>query len=129
VLNVEAVRLTDDQFARLCRDNPELRIEMSAGGELIFMPLPGGKTGHRNLKILQRLANCAEQDGAGLAFSSNTGFMLPNGAKRGPDSAWIRLDRRNRLAPTNKKRFPRFVRTLSSNCDHRRITFRICTKK
>ena len=30
-LDVRSLRLTDDQFYRLCRDNPELRLELTAG--------------------------------------------------------------------------------------------------
>ena len=44
VLNVQEVRLTDDQFIRLCSDNPDFRIEMTAGGELIIISLPGAKS-------------------------------------------------------------------------------------
>ena len=36
VLNVQSLGLTDDQFIRLCSDNRDLRIEMSAHGELII---------------------------------------------------------------------------------------------
>ena len=106
VLNVQEVRLTDDQFMRLCSDNPDFRIEMTAGGELIIMSLPGAKTGNRNLKILQRLANWTEQDGTGVGFSSDTGFSLPDGAKRGPDAAWISLERWNRLSEEEQEKVP-----------------------
>lgn len=34
------LQLTDDVFEQLCRQNPDLRLERSAQGELIVMP-PG----------------------------------------------------------------------------------------
>ena len=32
------IDLTDEQFFQLCRNNPELKIERTAAGELIIMP-------------------------------------------------------------------------------------------
>ncbi|MGH2544342.1 MAG: Uma2 family endonuclease [Ardenticatenaceae bacterium] len=89
-LDVESVGLTDEQFYRLCQDNPELRIELTANRELVIMSPTGSKTRWRNSRLNQRLANWAEQDGTGLSFDSSTGFTLPNGAKRSPDASWVR---------------------------------------
>jgi Uma2 family endonuclease len=90
LLNIQSVHLTDEQFYQLCQDNPDLRFELTAQRELVIMPPTGSKTGWRNSKINQRLANWAEADGSGIAFDSSTGFTLPNGAKRSPDAAWVR---------------------------------------
>jgi len=38
LLNVESVGLTPDQFYRLCSDNPELRLELTARKEIVIMP-------------------------------------------------------------------------------------------
>lgn len=93
VLNVHSLGLTDDQFLQLCSDNREFRLEMTAQGELIIMPPPGSRTGRRSSRINQRLANWADQDRMGACFNTDTGFVLPNGARRGPDAAWIRRER------------------------------------
>jgi Uma2 family endonuclease len=37
LLNVESVHLTDEQFYRLCQDNPDLRFELTAQRELVIM--------------------------------------------------------------------------------------------
>ena len=66
VLDVQNVRLKDEQFFRLCSDNSDLRIEMSAAGELIIMAPCKPMTGRRNAKIAQRLSNWAEADGRGM---------------------------------------------------------------
>src|SRR3989442_1781528 len=89
VLNVRSLGLTDDQFLRLCSDNRDFRIEMSAQGELIIIPPPGSMTGRRNFKILQRLAKWPDQDAFGFAFDPDIGFTLPNGAKLGPEASRI----------------------------------------
>ena len=57
VLNVKSVGLTDDQFFRLCRDNADFHIEMSAEGELIIMSPNKPKTGRKHAKIARRLGN------------------------------------------------------------------------
>jgi Uma2 family endonuclease len=89
VLSLRSVGLTDDQFFRLCSDNRDLRIEMTAPKELIIMSPTNPKTGWRNAKITARLVVWAEQDGTGVVFDSSSIFTLPNGAKRSPDASWI----------------------------------------
>jgi hypothetical protein len=43
-LNLQpAVNLTDEVFEQLCRQNPELRLERTAQGELIAMALQAAK--------------------------------------------------------------------------------------
>jgi Uma2 family endonuclease len=88
-LDVHSLGLTDEQFYQLCIDNRELRIELTAHGELIIMPPTGSMTGWHNAKITHRITAWAEIDGTGMTFDSSTGFTLPNGAKRSPDAAWI----------------------------------------
>jgi Uma2 family endonuclease len=93
----EPSRLTDEQFLRLCAENPEMRLELNAQGELEVMPPTGAKTGLRNGEITYALTGWAKADGTGVAFDSSTLFALPNGAKRSPDASWIRRERWNRL--------------------------------
>ena len=38
------VQMSEDEFFRFCRQNPELRIERTAGGEIVIMPPAGGMT-------------------------------------------------------------------------------------
>lgn len=120
-LNVHSVGLTDEQFHRLCQDNPELRLELTAQRELVIMSPTGSKTGWRNSKLNQRLANWAEQDGRGVTFDSSTGFTLPNGAKRSPDAAWVISARWNAVTADQQEGFaplcPDFVAELRSPDD------------
>ena len=121
VLNVQSLGLTDDQFLGLCSDNRDFRIEMGAQGELIIMPPPGSRTGRRSARIVQRLANWTDQDGTGVCFGTDTGFTLPNRAKRGPDAAWISHDRWNGIPEEQQEKLapicPDFVAELRSPSD------------
>lgn len=120
-LKVEAFHLTDERFALLCRENPELRLELTAQRELLIMPPTGSKTGLRNSRLTLRLATWAETDGTGLVFDSSTGFTLPNGAKRSPDASWLRRDRWEALTEAQQNGFapvcPDFVAELRSPQD------------
>jgi len=121
VLDVRSLCLTDDQYYRFCMDNRDLRIELSAHGELILMSPTNSGTGRKNAKINQRLSNWAEQDGMGECFDSSSEFTLPNRAKRSPDASWILKSRWDRLTPEEKNKFspicPDFVLELRSEGD------------
>ena len=88
-LDFSGVDLTEEQFLRLCSDNPDLRMELTAKRELIIMPPTGGDTGMLNFRIVQRFGNWVDIDGMGVPFDSSTGFLLPNGAVRSPDISWV----------------------------------------
>ncbi len=106
-LNLEsAIDLTDDRFYQLCRNNPDLKFERTAHGELIIMPPTGGETGRRNLKISQKLGIWTDKNGTGVAFDSSTCFRLPNGADRSPDASWIQQQRWDALTPEQRESFP-----------------------
>lgn len=99
-------RMTDDEFFAFCQANRGLRIERTSEGDLIVMSPSGGRTGNRNLKLGARLENWAEANGNGLAFDSSTGFILPNGAERSPDLAWVRRSRWDQLTAKQQESFP-----------------------
>ena len=121
VLNAESVGLSPEQFFRLCRDNPELRLELTAQKEIIVMSPTNSKTGMLNAEISRQLGNWAEKDGRGVVFDSNTGFTLPNGAARSPDASWILRKRWDALTPEQQEVFapicPDFVIELWSPSD------------
>lgn len=116
--------LTDEAFARLCSEHPELNLELSAHGELIVLPQTYTWTGARNNEISRQLANWARQDKRGVAFDSSTGWLLPTGARRSPDAAWILKQRIKDLDPAAFSRYwpvcPNFVIELRSESDRLR---------
>jgi Uma2 family endonuclease len=99
-------KVTPEQFDELAVKNTDVRMELTAQGELIAMSPTGGTAGRRNFRLCQQLANWAEQDGTGVGFDSSTIFVLPNGARRSPDAAWVRGERWNALTPEQKDSFP-----------------------
>lgn len=100
------IKLTEEQFYQLCRDNPDVKFERNANGALVIMPPTGGETGNRNFRLIQQLANWIDADGTGIGFDSSTCFKLPNGADRSPDAAWIPLEKWNSLSPEQQEKFP-----------------------
>lgn len=100
------MKLTDDEYYEFCRLNPDINFEMDSCGRLLIVPPTGGWTGNKNIKLSQQLANWTDADGTGIAFDSNTEFVLPKGGKRAPDAAWIKLERWNALTYEQQEKFP-----------------------
>jgi Uma2 family endonuclease len=120
-LNLKAVQLSEEQFSRLCEENPDLRLELTSQGELIIMPPTGFRTGQRNNRLSRHLDIWAELDGTGVACDSSTLFTLPNGAKRSPDASWVKKERFAALTEDQQEGFlplcPDFVVELRSPTD------------
>jgi Uma2 family endonuclease len=120
-LNLRDTRLSEEQFVRLCQENPDLRLELTAQQELIIMPPTGLESGRRNSRLTRYLDVWTEADGTGIAFDSSTMFTLPNGAKRSPDASWVRRERWDALAQEQRQGFgllcPDFVIELRSPSD------------
>jgi Uma2 family endonuclease len=115
------LQLTDEQFEQLAAVNQDLRLELTAKGELIIMPPTGGETGNRNFEIYIDLGIWNRQNPLGKAFDSSTGFRLPNGATRSPDASWVRMVRWDALTEEQRKKFlplcPDFAVELVSETD------------
>ena len=125
ILNVEKVGLSDEQFLELCDDNRDFLFELTAQKELVILTPPGGKTGRRNTRLCYRLESWSEKDGTGITFAPDTIFALPNGAKRGPDASWVRLERWNALSDEQQEGAPplcpEFVMELVSKSQKSRL--------
>jgi Uma2 family endonuclease len=120
-LNLDSItHLTHEQFRELCRDNSDIRLELTAKGELIVMPPTGWESGRRNANLTIDLGIWNRQASLGVVFDSSTGFILPNGAVRSPDAAWVARERITALNP-NPEGFlplaPDFVIELRSASD------------
>lgn len=95
-----AALMSDEEFARFCADHSDYFIEMTAEGEIIVMPPNYSLTGVRNQTIAFQLAAWAVKDARGIVTGASAGFVLPNGARRSPDAAWIN---KSRLQGLDKK--------------------------
>lgn len=115
-------RLDSDELAAFCADNPSMRIEQTAEGELIIMPPTGGRTGNRNVALSTQLHLWVKQASTGVDFDSSTGFQLPNGATRSPDASWLKRERWDALSTEQQDRFvplcPDFVVEIRSPSDN-----------
>ncbi len=98
------IRLSES-LEDIVANNPELKIEQNALGEVIIMSPTGGESGAKNLNMGAQLHRWTEAYG-GQAFDSSTLFRLPNGAKRSPDASWISMERWNALSREDRKKFP-----------------------
>jgi Uma2 family endonuclease len=83
------LRVTHEEFEKLCQDNPELRLELTANGELITMAPAGWESSKRNLNLATDIDLWNRQTKLGEAFDSSGGFTLPSGAVKSPDVTWI----------------------------------------
>ena len=121
-----AITLSDEEFFALCRQNPDLRIERSATGEVEIMAPAGGGSSSRNATVTFLLKGWSLQNGTGVVFDSSGGFILPNGAIRSPDAAWVRRSRLAALTAEQKERFlplcPDFVIEVRSPSDSLALT-------
>lgn len=120
-----ALYVTPEQFEAIALVNRDLRLERTAGGELIVNPPTGGESGQRNFNITGQLARWYEEnEDLGEAFDSSTGFRLPNGADRSPDASWVRRESWEALTPQQRKGFvplcPDFVIELRSESENLR---------
>ena len=120
-IKARALDLTEERFFNLCQDNRDLRLELTAKGELIVMGPTTSETGRRNANLNFQLYFWARQDGTGVCFDSSAGFTLSNGAKVSPDASWVRRDRYEALTADEREQFaplcPDFVIELRSKTD------------
>jgi Uma2 family endonuclease len=106
-INFNAIaKITDDQFYELCRENPDVKFERNAQGEIIIMTPTGGETGIYNSEINADFVIWNRQTKLGICFDSSTCFKLPSGANRSPDVSWIQQVRWDALTPEEKQKFP-----------------------
>ncbi|MFB6276518.1 MAG: Uma2 family endonuclease [Halothece sp.] len=112
--------VTPEEFAAIAAANPDLQLERSAKGELIVNPPTGGESDSRNATIIARLVIWAESYG-GMYYGATAGFVLPNGATKSPDAAWVEQSRYDALTPQEREGFvplcPDFVVELRSPSD------------
>ena len=101
------LRITYEDFEKLCQDNPDLRLELSANGELIVMTPASWESSKKNSKLTSRVDTWNERDDLGEVFDSSGGFTLSNGAVKSPDVTWIEKSKLVDIPPGTA--FPRVV--------------------
>ncbi len=119
------VELSPDQLLEISSLNRDLRLEITAKGELVVMTPAGGWSSRRNMRLAFQLEGWTRQDGTGVAFDSSGGFVLPNGAIRSPDASWVANSRLEAFGPEEREKYlplcPDFVIELISPSDSLRV--------
>ena len=108
-LDFHSARLTEKQFEELCRNNRDLKFELSAKGELIIVPPTIPESGWRNTDLTTEVNIWSRKDKTGIVFDSSTMFTLPNTAKRSPDVSWMKLKKWESLSAEERRKFSRVV--------------------
>ena len=112
---------TPEDFAQFAANYPDLRMELTKDGEIIIMPPAGSESGGRNADVTADIVIWNRQAKLGKVFDSSSGFTLPNGARRSPDTSWIKTSRWEALSQEQRKEFapicPDFVLELRSKTD------------
>ena len=77
-------QLNREQLVEFCQANGDLRIEQTAGGELIIMLPVNSEGGFREAELIADFVVWVRGRGNGKVFGPSAGFTLPNGAMRSP---------------------------------------------
>lgn len=100
------LRLTPEQFERVCQANPEAVLELAADGHLIVMTPTGGETSSRNGQLLYQLQGFCRRHKGWRLFDSSGGFRLPDGSVLSPDASLVLEERWQALSPEQRRGFP-----------------------
>jgi Uma2 family endonuclease len=116
------LRLSPEQFERVCQANPEAVLELAADGQLIAMTPTGSETGARNQALGALIWLAVRRTGLALeVFDSSTGFRLPDGSVLSPDVSVVRQERWTALTAEQRRGFaplcPDLVVELASPSD------------
>ena len=98
-----------DDFEAFCAENPSLRTELSAQGEISIIPPAGGESSFQSGEAFMQLSTWAKTGRRGKAFDSSAAFVLPNGAILAPDAAWVSNGKLESLTRSQRRRFLRLV--------------------
>lgn len=114
-------KVTPDEFWEFCAKNRKLRAELTKDGDVIIMPPTGFESSEENSEIVFQLKAWSKKDGSGVVTESNGAYILPNGATKAPDAAWIRKERLAKFTAEERRKFlpiaPDFVVELRSESD------------
>lgn len=113
--------ISDEEFAALCRDNRDVRLERTRHGGVQMHSPTGGWTGSANHEINRQLGNWWAAHQLGRVFDSSTGFRLPDGSTLSPDASYVSEKRLQALPSGSLRGFPPvcpdFVIELRSESD------------
>lgn len=116
-----ADKLTDEEFSEFCAANRDYRIERDKNGNIIFMSPVHTDSGFYEGEVFDAVKAWNKKNKNGIAFSSSTGFTLPNSAVRSPDTSWVSMEKWKALTEKEKRSFapvcPEFIVEIRSKSD------------
>lgn len=102
-------KFTDDEYWAYCEANPDVRVERTAEGDIVFLPPAGGESDFRSAEVSTDLKIWARKDGRGQSFGQSAQFFLPDGSGLSPDAAWVANESLARLTKQQRKKFLRLA--------------------
>lgn len=114
--------LSKQQFCKLAEHYPELLMEREKNGTIYIMTPVKGGSGFRENKLSYYLTDWSLKKEQGMVFSPSTGFDLPDGSTKFPDTAWISSEKSERLNTTTVEEefisiIPDFIAELRPKSD------------
>ncbi|HEY0655246.1 MAG TPA: Uma2 family endonuclease [Chryseosolibacter sp.] len=114
-------KMSDAEFERFCRENPDLRIERNSNLEVSIMSPNTPLTGMHGAEIIMQLKNWNLQSKTGVVFDASAGFTLPDQSILAPDASWMSNEKWRGMDQSEKESFshvcPEFVIELRSKSD------------
>ncbi len=113
--------MSNEQFEAFCFANPELVVEREPDGTLTLMSPVSPISGNRENEISIDLGLYARKNG-GKAFSSSTGFRLPDSSVRSPDACYVSAEQLAKFTDDDLRHFapivPEFIVEVLSPSDN-----------
>ena len=110
-------------FIDFCAANDLYEMEVNEAGELVILPMVGFK-GSRREHYMGIILGGWEMANGGVSASASARFLLPSGATRGPDAAWITQQRYDAASDEERETVfpgaPDFVVEIRSRRDNLR---------
>ena len=100
------MRWSDEELFEFCQANQGLKIERTAEGQIMVAEPVGGYGSSRNAEAGADFVIWNRKTKGGKVFDSSGGFLLPSGAMKAPDVAWVRKDRWEALTEKQRRTFP-----------------------
>lgn len=114
--------MSEEEFFTFCQDNPQLRLERDADGEIIFMSPSGSSASNLIVEIVFELNLWNRTSKYGKVHESSGGFTLSDGSVRAADVAIVSHHRLSGITQAEYARFapvaPEFVVEVASPSDN-----------
>lgn len=112
---------SDEDFFQFCQNNPDLRVERTSEGEIIFMSPAGYFSSAHSGELFRQLANWNVTSRLGRVGESSAAFILPDNATLSPDVSWFSLAKWARVPTQERNKFlricPEFIVEVKSPSD------------